>query len=175
MNDTLALLRLQCIRKHHSFGKKRCGFSERFTHCWMKDAEFSGDLFLWKVDDDFRDFVFESPAARIAQQVLGSKVVRHFYDPFANAPAATAATAAGDPAALGRIIFEETAGGVGCAYCHGMDGTGNQVLGGPDIRGETSERVRGALTDVDFMSEIRLNDDEIAAVVSHLQQLADQP
>ena len=46
----------------------------------MKDANFSGDLFLWKVDDDFRDFVYESPASRIAQQVLGSKVVRHFYD-----------------------------------------------------------------------------------------------
>ena len=46
----------------------------------IKDADFSGDLFLWKIDDDFRDFVFESPAARIAQQVLGSNVVRHFYD-----------------------------------------------------------------------------------------------
>jgi len=46
----------------------------------MKDANFSGDLFLWKVDDDFRDFVFDSPAARIAQQALGSRVVRHFYD-----------------------------------------------------------------------------------------------
>ncbi len=46
----------------------------------MKDAHFSGDLFLWKVDDDFRDFVYQSPASRIAQQVLGSEVVRHFYD-----------------------------------------------------------------------------------------------
>lgn len=46
----------------------------------MKDDDFSGDLFLWKTDDDFRDFVYESPASRIAQQVLGSKVVRHFYD-----------------------------------------------------------------------------------------------
>ena len=46
----------------------------------MKDADFSGDLFLWKVDDDFRDFVYDSPASRIAQQILGSRVVRHFYD-----------------------------------------------------------------------------------------------
>ena len=46
----------------------------------MKDEGFSGDLFLWKFDDDFRDFVFESPAAWIASQVLGSRVVRHFYD-----------------------------------------------------------------------------------------------
>jgi len=46
----------------------------------MQDAGFSGDLFLWKVDDDFRDFVYESPASRVAQQVLGSREVRHFYD-----------------------------------------------------------------------------------------------
>jgi len=46
----------------------------------MKDDDFSGDLFLWKFDDDFRDFVYESPASCIAQQVLRSKVVRHFYD-----------------------------------------------------------------------------------------------
>jgi ectoine hydroxylase-related dioxygenase (phytanoyl-CoA dioxygenase family) len=46
----------------------------------MKDESFSGDLFLWKTDDDFRDFVYDSPASRIAQQVLRSGVVRHFYD-----------------------------------------------------------------------------------------------
>jgi ectoine hydroxylase-related dioxygenase (phytanoyl-CoA dioxygenase family) len=46
----------------------------------MKDEEFSGDLFLWKVDNEFCDFVYESPASIIAQQVLGSTVVRHFYD-----------------------------------------------------------------------------------------------
>lgn len=46
----------------------------------MKDDAFSGDLFLWKTDDDFRDWVYESPAARIASQVLGRPNVRHFYD-----------------------------------------------------------------------------------------------
>ena len=46
----------------------------------MQDEGFSGDLFLWKFDDDFRDWVYESPAARIAQQVLGARRVRHFYD-----------------------------------------------------------------------------------------------
>ena len=46
----------------------------------MKDDDFSGDLFLWKTDDDFRDWVYESPAAHIALQVLRSKQVRHFYD-----------------------------------------------------------------------------------------------
>jgi len=46
----------------------------------MKDQGFSGDLFLWKTNDDFRDWVYDSPAALVAQQVLRSKRVRHFYD-----------------------------------------------------------------------------------------------
>jgi ectoine hydroxylase-related dioxygenase (phytanoyl-CoA dioxygenase family) len=46
----------------------------------MQDEGFSGDLFVWKVDDDFRDWVYESPAALIAQQVLRSPRIRHFYD-----------------------------------------------------------------------------------------------
>ncbi len=46
----------------------------------MKDENFSGDLFLWKVEKDFYDFVYHSPASLIAQQVLESNVVRHFYD-----------------------------------------------------------------------------------------------
>jgi ectoine hydroxylase-related dioxygenase (phytanoyl-CoA dioxygenase family) len=54
----------------------------------MKDQDFSGDLFLWKTDDDFRDFVYQSPASRIARQVLGSKIVRHFYDQLFVKPAA---------------------------------------------------------------------------------------
>ena len=46
----------------------------------MKDQAFSGDLFLWKTHDDFRDWIYDSPAARVAQQVLRAKRVRHFYD-----------------------------------------------------------------------------------------------
>ena len=44
----------------------------------LKDDGFSGDLFLWKSLDDFRDFVYESPAAHIANQVLHSKRVNFF-------------------------------------------------------------------------------------------------
>lgn len=29
----------------------------------MRDKAFSGDLFLWKERDEFRDFVYESPAS----------------------------------------------------------------------------------------------------------------
>jgi ectoine hydroxylase-related dioxygenase (phytanoyl-CoA dioxygenase family) len=46
----------------------------------IEDKQFSGDLFLWKVNDEFCDFVYDSPASIIAQQVLRSTVVRHFYD-----------------------------------------------------------------------------------------------
>lgn len=46
----------------------------------VPEAGFSGDLFIWKLDDDFRDWVYESPAAHIASQVLRGSRIRHFYD-----------------------------------------------------------------------------------------------
>jgi DNA-binding beta-propeller fold protein YncE/mono/diheme cytochrome c family protein len=94
-----------------------------------------------------------------------------------DAPARTAAAApaTANPVTLGRTIFEETAGGVGCASCHGMDGAGNNAMGGPDIRGATEDRVRPALAGVEAMSTIKLTDAEIAAVVAHLQRLNKQP
>lgn len=45
-----------------------------------KSANFSHDLFLWKKLPEFRAFVFESPAARIAQQLLQTDQVNFFYD-----------------------------------------------------------------------------------------------
>ena len=78
---------------------------------------------------------------------------------------------AGTPLAQGSDIFERTAGGVGCAFCHGMDATGDETLGAPDIRGASEDRVRAALVGVVMMSEIELTDAEIAAVVAHLQTL----
>jgi DNA-binding beta-propeller fold protein YncE len=95
----------------------------------------------------------------------------------APAPAAAAAApaAAGDRLALGRTIFEKTAGGVGCASCHGLNGRGAVQLNAPDIRGADEARVRAALTGVAVMSRITLNDAEIAAVAAHLQELNRQP
>ena len=46
----------------------------------MQGADFSGDLFVWKQDDEFRDFVYGSPAARVANMVLRSSRVNFFYD-----------------------------------------------------------------------------------------------
>ena len=46
----------------------------------MEGELFTGDLFLWKTYDEFRDWIYQSPAALIAAQVLRAKTVRHFYD-----------------------------------------------------------------------------------------------
>ncbi|MGE3842852.1 MAG: hypothetical protein AB7I50_14850 [Vicinamibacterales bacterium] len=81
---------------------------------------------------------------------------------------AAAAAAANRPVS-GRDIFEKTAGGLGCAACHGMDAKGGSAA--PDIRGADEPRVRAALAGVAVMSRITLNDAEIAAVVAHLREL----
>jgi len=76
------------------------------------------------------------------------------------------------------LVFDKTAGGVGCAYCHGLDGKGGGIsgLGAPDIRDRKEAQVRGALTGgVPLMSFIKLNDAEITAVVAYLQYLNEQP
>ena len=88
---------------------------------------------------------------------------------------AGAAAAGGNRFALGREIFEKTAGGIGCAACHGMNGRGGVQFNAPDIRGADEMRVRAALAGVAFMSRIMLTDAEIAAVVAHLQELNKQP
>jgi mono/diheme cytochrome c family protein len=77
------------------------------------------------------------------------------------------------------LIFEKTAGGVGCAACHGLDGKGNGPAGvnAPNIRGKNEGDLRAAISGgVPMMtSVIKLNDDEIAAVVAYLQYLSEQP
>jgi len=88
--------------------------------------------------------------------------------------AATTTTAGNDDAALvaeGEQIFLKTAGGVGCAYCHGADGTGNPEFAAPDIRGKDYLAVSDALITRAQMSFISLSDHEIRAVVAYLATL----
>ena len=85
-----------------------------------------------------------------------------------------AAPAAGNSLALGRTIFEKTAGGTGCAACHGVNARGGVQFNAPDIRDADEARVRSALAGVAQMSTIKLGDAEIAAVVAHLQELNKQ-
>ena len=80
-----------------------------------------------------------------------------------------------DTAALqakGERIFQKTAGGVGCQYCHGTDAKGGNL--GPDIRGVTGEEITGALGR-DPMTFIYLTDEEIEAVTAYLKYLQSQP
>lgn len=106
-----------------------------------------------------------------------------------SAPAASAALATqqatqpadrpGDPLAKGKLLFEKTAGGVGCAACHGLDAKGNGPAGvnAPTIRGKNEGDVRAAIAGgVPMMTTIiKLDDDEIAAVVAYLDYLSQQP
>lgn len=86
-----------------------------------------------------------------------------------------AAAAGGTLEARGKLIFEQTAGGVGCASCHGMDGAGLVALSTPDIRGADEARVRSALAGVAIMSRITLSEAELEAVLAHLQVLNRAP
>lgn len=89
------------------------------------------------------------------------------------APAAQPANqSASDLLAQGKLVFEKTAGGVGCAYCHGMDGKG---LIGPNIRGKTVENIRFQLANNPQMTFITLRDDEVQAAEAYLKYLLTQP
>lgn len=93
-------------------------------------------------------------------------------------PSGGAASPAADAGlARGKEIFEKTAGGVGCAFCHGMDGKGNGPagVGAPANRGADETKVRAALDTVELMSSVKLTDEEIKAVVAYLAFLGKQP
>ncbi len=102
----------------------------------------------------------------------------------AKAPAAAAATAppaTGDPEkdliAKGKVIFQQSAGGVGCKLCHGMEGRGDGVanLGAPNIQGADISKIRGALHGgVPVMQFIKLPEDELEAVAAFVRSLAGQ-
>jgi mono/diheme cytochrome c family protein len=71
--------------------------------------------------------------------------------------------------AVGREIFEVTAGGVGCAFCHGTDGGGSAY--GPNIRRASRQDIANALRWAGEMSQIRLSEMEVDAVALYLSQL----
>jgi len=76
--------------------------------------------------------------------------------------------------AEGKKIFEETAGGVGCAACHGMDGRSGEI--GPPNAGADEATVLAALKSVPVMAAvIRLTHSEVKAVVAYLKFLGERP
>ncbi len=80
-----------------------------------------------------------------------------------------------DLIAEGKVLFEETAGGVGCALCHGLDGRGNLGIAAPPNREATTDQVFDALATRPQMSLIEMSDDEAKAVVVYLKYLETQP
>lgn len=84
--------------------------------------------------------------------------------------------AADDLVTQGKVVFE-TAGGVGCIYCHGPTGRGDGVAnqGAADIRGLDKARVQGALSGgVPLMGFIKLTPAELNAVAAYVKSLAGQ-
>lgn len=80
-----------------------------------------------------------------------------------------------DDLTAGRRLFRETAGGVGCAYCHGLEGRGDGLPGieAPNIVGAQMSAIRASLAGgVPAMGFIELNERELAAVAAYVQQLA---
>ena len=98
-------------------------------------------------------------------QILGSASA-----PGQAAPQVQAPPAAGmsDQVAQGQEIFLKTAGGVGCASCHGVDALG---MIGPNIRGRTASQITGALGRVEAMAFIKLTSEQIEAVAAYLATL----
>ena len=81
-----------------------------------------------------------------------------------------------DALAKGKVIYEETAGGVGCAYCHGLQGKGDGTAGldAPAIIGLPESTIRASLAGAyPVMDFIELSEDELSAVVLYLQYLTD--
>lgn len=73
-----------------------------------------------------------------------------------------------DLVGMGEKVYQETAGGVGCQYCHGTDAMG---MVGLSIVGRKASEITGALDRVEMMAFIFLTPEEIQAVSAYLQSL----
>jgi mono/diheme cytochrome c family protein len=76
--------------------------------------------------------------------------------------------------AAGKLIFEKTAGGVGCAMCHGMDAMGDLTQAAPPNIGASVEMIEAALDTKPQMSFITMTRDETKAVSAYLVWLKEQ-
>ena len=72
--------------------------------------------------------------------------------------------------AAGRLLHEETAGGVGCASCHGMTARGEGLA--PDIRGADVARITDSLKNTGDMAELAMTPHEIEQLAAYFQSIA---
>ena len=76
-----------------------------------------------------------------------------------------------DVLALGQEVWDVTAGGEGCANCHGFDAKGGS--GGPDVRGGSKSSIVGSIGGgTPDMEHIVLTDEELDAVYESLKSLS---
>lgn len=114
-----------------------------------------------------------SPAAA-AIAPLPTATVRPPVSSTAATPIPAGPAPADDKLARGQLIFQKTAGGVGCAFCHNMDAKGNgpAQVNAPDIRAKTEADIRAAVAGgVPMMAMVKLTDEEFEAVAAYLQTL----
>ncbi len=97
-------------------------------------------------------------------------------------PGGTTTTTAGAPTpdndpllALGKLVWDETAGGVGCQECHGPDGKGTSQA--PSVVGSGRTKIAQALGGgvIDMNFDDKLTSEEIDAVAAYLSYLAQNP
>ena len=74
--------------------------------------------------------------------------------------------------AAGQLLHEKTAGGVGCASCHGMNARGEGLA--PDIRGVTADQIIDALKNTGDMREIAISKNDINNLVLFLAFLKEK-
>ncbi len=77
--------------------------------------------------------------------------------------------------AAGKILYEKTASGVGCALCHGIDGKGDPLYAAPSNRGATADQILDAIETRPQMAFLVLSNDEVQAIAAYLKVLAEQP
>ncbi len=71
---------------------------------------------------------------------------------------------------LGKLIFDVTGGGKGCAECHAFDGQGTND--GPNIIGSSKSAISGAMGGgILEMDDVKLTPDELEAVYRYLATL----
>ncbi len=70
--------------------------------------------------------------------------------------------------APGEVIFQKTAGGSGCAFCHGSDAMG---ISAPRIIDKEAEDLQFALLSVPAMGYMNLTNQDIADVAAYLQYM----
>jgi cytochrome c553 len=75
--------------------------------------------------------------------------------------------------AAGKLLFEETAGDVGCQACHGFDATGTDIA--PDIRGKDETAIIQNLMINDNMTFLALSTEDIEQIAAWLAYLKDNP